>query len=407
MRREDLDKWLLRLRSEIEQTNARYPANVVPGWPIPFFGDVFRARVLTVGVNPSNQEFSAGRLWNAVATADEWQTRLLNYFRIPKVPPWCWFETWSICLEVLGLTYSDGGAAHIDVSPRPTTPMLNVDTDPEEFRRMAESDVKWFYELIAKLPHVQLLLVAGPIPMADGGKQQLADFIGEQARNHNADWKGSKPLPRLVTPGHPEGIPVFVCPFEPKVDGLYAMVRQVYRNRELLRGLTATRARSIPVLANNADWSSTIGNFAINFGMLDLHVQDFLESVIPGDQFASAKELLLHKRVELIKETLAKTNIPSERIATWMNWFQRLDTLRRLRNHITHSILRVGLAADNMTFAHTLSLPKELDGACDGEAKHLTFEQLREALKTLNDLIEEFQSLSGFKETVESVPFAP
>ncbi|HWQ91038.1 MAG TPA: hypothetical protein VN673_05150 [Clostridia bacterium] len=274
--------------------------------------------------------------------------------------------------------------------------MLDTRTDPAEFRRMVESDVKWFFELIAKLPHVQLLLVAGPIPRADGRKQQLADFIQEQARRHNAEWREDLALPRLVISGRPEGVPVFVCPFEPKVDGLYAMVRQVYRSRALLRSLAVRRTQMVPVLSNNADWSSTIGNFVINFGMLDLHVQDFLESLLPPNQFSSAKELLLHKRVELIREILGKSNFPPEKTAAWMHWYQRLDELRRLRNHITHSVLRLGIATDG-AIAHTLSLPRELDDYDSGEAKHMTFDQLQEALKTLNALIEEFQSLAGFK----------
>ena len=394
MLRQQINEWMVALRAEVEKTNPRYPTNLVPGWPIPSFGDVLRARVVTVGVNPSNQEFNADRGWQSLTEA-EWQTRLLNYFRHPDVPPWCWFETWSICLELLGVRYSSGEAAHLDVSPRPTTPMLDRKTDPAEFRRMVESDVKWFFELIAKLPHVQLLLVAGPIPKADGRKHQLADFIQEQARRHNAEWREDQALPRLVTSGHPEGVPVFVCPFEPKVDGLYAMVRQVYRSRTLLRSLAVRRTQTVPVLSNNADWSSTIGNFVINFGMLDLHVHDFLESLLPPNQFSSAKELLLHKRVELIREILGKSNFPQEKTAAWMHWFQRLDELRRLRNHITHSMLRLGIATDG-AIAHTLSLPRELDDYDNGEAKRMTFDQLQEALKTLNALIEEFQTLAGF-----------
>jgi hypothetical protein len=113
--------------------------------------------------------------------------------------------------------------------------MLDKDTDKAEFRAMVEHDVKWFFELLDRLPQVQLLLVAGPIPRANGRKQQLADFIREHSAKHLARWSEGNPLPILVTSGHPKGIPVFVCPFEPGVDGLYSMVRQVDRNRVLLR----------------------------------------------------------------------------------------------------------------------------------------------------------------------------
>src|SRR5436190_1482029 len=98
---ETLTEWSLNLNEEVEKTNHHYPRNRVLGWPIPFFGNALRARVLTVGVNPSGQEFNPDRRWDRITNPEQWQTRLLNYFRIPDVEPWCWFETWSICLELL------------------------------------------------------------------------------------------------------------------------------------------------------------------------------------------------------------------------------------------------------------------------------------------------------------------
>src|SRR4051794_32084406 len=72
-----------------------------------------------------------------------------------------------------------------------------------------------------RLPQVQLLLVAGPIPRANGRNQQLVDFIREQAPMHGAVWQAGNPLPKLATTARPEGIPVFVCPYEPAINGLY------------------------------------------------------------------------------------------------------------------------------------------------------------------------------------------
>ena len=203
MPEETISQWLLKLNEAVEQTNHHYPLNLVPGWPIPFFGDVLRARVLTVGVNPSDQEFNSDRRWDAITNPEQWQTRLLNYFRISGVPPWCWFDTWSICLDLIGHAYAAGDAAHIDISPRPTTPMLDEQTDTTEFRGMVEHDVKWFFQLLDHLPQVQLLLVAGPIPRANGRKQQLADFIREKAGPNGAKWGQGDPLPTLITTSTP------------------------------------------------------------------------------------------------------------------------------------------------------------------------------------------------------------
>ena len=238
MNAQALSDWLLALHKEVEQTNHLYEHNLVPGWPMPFFGDVLRARILTVGVNPSDQEFNPDRRWDAITNPKQWQTRLLHYFRISGVPPWCWFDTWSICLELIGHAYAAGDAAHIDISPRPTPPMLDKRTNTGQFRPMVEHDVKWFFQLLGQLPQVRLLLVAGPIPRANGHKQQLADFIREKAGAHGVQCRQPGRLPTLLTPSHPKGIPVFVCPYEPGVDGLYAMVRQVYRNRAILRRLS-------------------------------------------------------------------------------------------------------------------------------------------------------------------------
>jgi hypothetical protein len=238
----ELLKWLGIIAKQIRETAGKFPKNVVKGCPIPFFGNVLGARVLTVGVNPSHTEFAPSRNWKEPLKRDSWCQRLLRYFAWPGVPPNAWFETLSVCLELLGLVYTAGDVAHIDISPRPTKPMLDNATDKREFRQMVEHDVKWFFELLSRLQQVQLLLVAGPIPRANGKKEQLADFIRAHAGAHGSQWVTGKPLPRLVTPGHAKGIPVFVCPFEPKVDGLYAMVRQIYRNRELLRGLAAPKS---------------------------------------------------------------------------------------------------------------------------------------------------------------------
>ena len=394
----DLYDWLGNVAKDVRQSSQRFRKNIVKGCPIPFFGNVLRAHVLTVGVNPSHTEFAPSRDWKEPLKRDAWRQRLLRYFEWPGVPPNAWFETWSICLELLGFGYAAGDAAHIDVSPRPTKPMLDRATDKKEFREMAEHDVKWLFELLNALPQIRLLLVAGPIPRADGSKQQLAHFIGEQAKAHGAGWRLEEPLPMLVTPNHREGIPVFVCPYEAKVDGLYAMVRQIYRHRQLLRRLAGPSARSVPATSAQLDWSSVIGNFITNFGILDLHVQDFLESLLPPEEFSKAKERPFFDRVELTKQRLQAADCRLTKKAEFLQFFHRLDPLRETRNHIAHSILRIGLAADQKTFIQTLSLPRDLDGSEACQARHLEFAELQAELKTLTELIEEFQRLTGFKD---------
>jgi hypothetical protein len=144
-------------------------------------------------------------------------------------------------------------------------------------------------------------------------------------------------------------------------------------------------------------WSSTIGNFITNFGMLDLHTQDFLETLLSPEEFLKMKERPFFDRVECIKQRLGETDCVVTKKTEFEDFFNRLDHLRETRNHIAHGILRIGPAADQKTFIQTLSLPRELDGTA---ARHLQFSELLAELKKLNGLIEEFESLAQFKAVV-------
>lgn len=393
----ELTTWLRNLDRDVRETNPQYSHNLVQGWPIPFFGDILHARVLTVGVNPSDKEFSPHRRWDEVTNPAQWQTRLFRYFQNSEVRPWIWFETWAMCLTLLDLGYAGGGAAHIDVSPRPTKPMLDPATDAAEFRNMVEHDVKWFFDLLNRLSQVQLLLVAGPIPRADGGKQQLADFIREQAGTYGAEWNGDDPLPRLVTPDHPAGIPVFICSFEPGVDGLYAMIRQVHRNRDLLLRLSAPGINAVPIMPARLDWPSAIGSFLLSFGMLEYFVFVFLKDHIAEDQFDKVKEWHLKDRLDEIAEYLKNENYSPVEQASFEALVGRVAPMRELRNHIAHGQMNVRFAPDTMKPSVTLLKAKDVDNAGMPATRHLEFAELEAALETIAQLNQEFERLAGFK----------
>jgi len=303
-----------------------------------------------------------------------------------------------MCLTLLELGYAGGGAAHIDVSPRPTRPMLDKATGKAEFRTMVEHDVKWFFELVAKLPRIQLLLVAGPIPRADGSKQQLADFIREHAGAHGPEWQQTEPLPRLITPSRPDGIPVFICPFEPGVDGLYAMVRHVHRHRDLLIQLSAPPMNSVPIMPARLDWSSAIGNFMLNFGTLEYFVFVFLKDHLPSGEFDKVKQWHFQDRVNRITQYLAAARYPAKQQAAFAQLVERLEPIRELRNHIAHGHMYFHIDAETKQPTVTLFKAKDLDTGYLPGAKHVEFIELEEALEALPKLVEEFQLLAGFKE---------
>jgi hypothetical protein len=138
-------------------------------------------RVAIVGVNPSTGEFRPDRNWNTVQNPADWKRRLKNQFNQTK-PPHEWFAPWCVGLALLGLDYKNGSAAHFDVSYRPTTAMLtNPRTNREEFRRMVERDMEWFFRLLPLCRNLRLLLVSGPIVRANGSTESLALFVRNNA----------------------------------------------------------------------------------------------------------------------------------------------------------------------------------------------------------------------------------
>lgn len=179
----DFSGYLSDVLNDWRDSRNAFPKNVYPvlHWPIPFFGNPARAIAATVGVNPSSGEFLPDRNWNTVQRPADWKKWLKNYF-IQSTRPHDWFMPWRAGLALLHLDYGDGSAAHFDVSYRPTTAMLrNKATDPGEFRRMVEQDVRWFFRLLLKCPDLRLLLVFGPIVRANGSTESLAQFLRNNA----------------------------------------------------------------------------------------------------------------------------------------------------------------------------------------------------------------------------------
>jgi hypothetical protein len=77
----------------VPRTNTIYSANYkseVRTFPIPFFDDIERAEVLTIGLNPSATEFES-RGWREVLNAGALTQRLLRYFDRGEHP---WFSEW-------------------------------------------------------------------------------------------------------------------------------------------------------------------------------------------------------------------------------------------------------------------------------------------------------------------------
>jgi len=101
-------------------------------YPIPFFGNLSRARVVTMGLNPSNKEFTANRGWFADMSPDVIAERLTSYFESTTLLPHPWFKRWSEALTHINASY-ESNAVHLDLSPRATYPVSHF-TSKEDLK---------------------------------------------------------------------------------------------------------------------------------------------------------------------------------------------------------------------------------------------------------------------------------
>lgn len=107
------------LQAEEDAFRAKYVSILrdgIPLHPIPFFGVIENAKIITVGLNPSTTEFEKYRWPKTPLTPCELTRRLVDYFRLAHTPPHHWFAELQWSLEILRCPYSLA-AAHVDLSP--------------------------------------------------------------------------------------------------------------------------------------------------------------------------------------------------------------------------------------------------------------------------------------------------
>jgi hypothetical protein len=186
-------------------------------YPIPFFGDIENAKVITIGVNPSAKEFGINRYWPNNLSVEALSERLRNYYSLNRPPPHPWFEQWEIALNHLSLSYYKSTAAHIDLSFRPTSSISKID-DYEKVCEMIKYDMEWFFQALKYAKNVKLLLMAGTVTK----KYYINKFIQNFAHLYGAELRGNiikKPgkanisFHKLIT--QKLDVPVFFCSTSP------------------------------------------------------------------------------------------------------------------------------------------------------------------------------------------------
>lgn len=238
---DSLENYLEKVINGVRATDDKYASLMRPNLKthsIPFFGDIKNARVLTVGVNPSNKEFIK-RDWCETMTARELEDRLCRYFSYDKVAPHKWFQTWSNALFPLGVSYQEGSAhlaAHLDLSPRATVSMGSA--NPDTFLAMVKEDARWFFELLPECKATRLMLIAGSVT----GRYYMDEFVECVAYRYGYKLE-EPPTPRgkgfgfncLIGPGI--DLPIFfssLSPSSPKLEQRQKLVDRVKDNREKL-----------------------------------------------------------------------------------------------------------------------------------------------------------------------------
>ena len=232
-------EYLNQLKAYVKRTDHKYQVNYkkeLVTHPIPFFGNIETAKILTVGVNPSNTEFNYDRKWPREMSSNELAERLLDYFSLEFPAPHDWFNKWEEAVKILGQSYQNGSVAHLDLSPRATMPMKQV-SDKKKFLDMVENDIEWFFKLLPLCKNAKLLLVAGSVTK----KYYINELIQEFAGNYGFDllfkFKRGGEAPTFIhkLKGGNVNLPVFFCGVSPSFpQKSHLLVQRVNEKKEKL-----------------------------------------------------------------------------------------------------------------------------------------------------------------------------
>jgi hypothetical protein len=139
--------------------------NDVKVHPIPFFGNLINAEVVTIAVNPSSTEFAPWRNWGSQRlSADVLTSRLVGYFKSTQPKPHPWFAEIEEALNIIECSYTSN-VVHLDISPRATRSMRSflVADERRAFLTMLENDVKWLAQIFALIQKPKRVMFIGKV----------------------------------------------------------------------------------------------------------------------------------------------------------------------------------------------------------------------------------------------------
>ena len=150
------------------------PHTVPSSLPLLFFGDIFTARVATVGLNPSDREYVWSRTGHLLSGREQRFATLASlgaadrasltdvqcdaalglmraYFRPGRPAYWRWFSGLERVLHGLGASLSDGSATHLDLVQEATHPTWSA-LPRDEHDRLLRTDLEFLEWQIRHFP---------------------------------------------------------------------------------------------------------------------------------------------------------------------------------------------------------------------------------------------------------------
>ena len=149
--------------------------------PIPFFGNIQTAKIITIGANPSSTELKNNE-WSETMSSSQIKGKLVDYF---NDNPHKWFDTYELALGKIGYSYFDGSAAHFDLCPWATMSLglLDKDKKTDKVIELFKESINSFKNLIINHVKANHVLMTGTVTK----NFYIDDFIVKHINEKNIE----------------------------------------------------------------------------------------------------------------------------------------------------------------------------------------------------------------------------
>lgn len=155
--------------------------HVVPvSTPIVSFGNLYEARAVSIGINPSVDEFMSRHIPRRILPEEK--KRFLDYetlglepgskitrekaeqvldasFNYFRVNPYSWFNRMEKYLvNPIGASYFDGSASHLDLVQWATDPVWQNIKDPKISEKLVKDDKEFLFQILSHADYTDILL---------------------------------------------------------------------------------------------------------------------------------------------------------------------------------------------------------------------------------------------------------